>query len=311
MLGDGGAVVGIGDDAAVVELEHDRYLLATVDMLVEEVHFRPDWITGFDLGRRVLAVNLSDIAAMGGRPTFALASIAISPETPLRFVEDIYRGMRHQANLFGVGIIGGNTARTHGPITLDITLLGEVPKPDVLLRQGAIVGDVLAVTGFLGHAAASRLWAEEAIDLHEHDDLKVGQCLVPEPRLDAGQALAAGHLAHAMMDISDGLGSDIHRLADSSRVGSVIYEENLPISLATRRIADRLGQHPRDLALYGGEDYELLVALPEESLDRAKEALGSLPLHEVGTVLPRDQGVLLETTGGKREPLSPRGWQHF
>jgi thiamine-monophosphate kinase len=281
-------------------------------MLVEEVHFRSEWISGFDLGRRALAVSLSDIAAMGGRPTFALASIAISPETPLRFVEDIYRGMRHQADLYGVGVIGGNTARTHGPITLDITLLGEVPKPDVLLRQGAQVGDVLAVTGFLGDAAATRLWAHEPTDSHEHDhDAKFMQRLVPEPRVDAGRALAVGHLAHAVIDISDGLGSDMHRLADASRVGSVIYEENLPISLATRRIADRLGRDPRDLALYGGEDYELLVALPEESLDRAKEALGSLPLHEVGTVLPRDQGVLLETIAGKREPLLPRGWKHF
>jgi len=281
-------------------------------MLVEEVHFRPDWITGFELGERALAVNLSDIAAMGGRPTFALASIAISPDTPLRLVEDIFRGLRHQANLYGVGVVGGNTARTPGPMTLDITLLGEVPKPDVLLRRGAKVGDVLAVTGFLGDAAASRLWAERAIESPEHDDdIKVRRSLVPEPRVDAGQAVAAGHLAHAMMDISDGLGSDIHHLANASRVGSVIYEENLPVSLATRRIADRLGEHARDLALYGGEDYELLMALPEESLDRAKEVLGTLPLHEVGTVLPRDQGVLLETIGGKREPLAPRGWKHF
>ena len=281
-------------------------------MLVEEVHFRLQWITGFDLGRQALAVNLSDIAAMGGRPTFALASIAVSAETRLRFVEDVYRGMRHEANLYRVGIVGGNTARTRGPITLDVTLLGEVRKSDVLLRQGAEVGDVLAVTGFLGDAAAARFRAEKGIDSNDRDGTaRVRRNLVPEPRVDAGQALAAGHLVHAMMDISDGLGSDIHHLAEASRVGSVIYEENLPISLETRRVADRLGQAPRDLALYGGEDYELLVALPEESLDRAREALGSLPLHEVGTVLPRDQGVLLETIAGKREPLLPRGWKHF
>jgi len=117
ILGDGGAIVGIGDDAAVVEIGHERYLLATVDMLVEEVHFRPDWITGFELGERALAVNLSDIAAMGGGPPFALASIAISPDTPLRLVEDIFRCLRPQANPSGAGVEGGHTARTRGPLT--------------------------------------------------------------------------------------------------------------------------------------------------------------------------------------------------
>jgi thiamine-monophosphate kinase len=211
-----------------------------------------------------------------------------------------------------VGIIGGNTARTHGPITLDLTLLGEVPKPEVLLRRGAQVGDVVAVTGFLGDAAASRLRAEQGLNLDVDDgEIHVGQHLVPEPRVAAGIALSASHLAHALMDISDGLGSDIHHLADASQVGSVIYEQNLPISLATHHTADRLGRIPPDLALFGGEDYELLIALPEESLERARQALGSVPLHEVGTILRRDQGVLLETIGGKREPLLPRGWTHF
>jgi len=293
-----------------VDVGAGDYLLATVDMLVEDVHFRRDRPGAFEVGRRAVAVNVSDIAAMGGEPRFALTSIALPPALPLRWAEGLYRGIRHEADLLGVGVIGGNTARTSGPLTLDVTLLGRVAKPDLVRRSGARVGDVLAVTGTLGGATAARLLQERpggaASDLEESRRYSV-----PEPRVAAGRALASLHLAHAMLDISDGLASDVGHLAEASEVGAVIYEERLPISSPTRRIAQHLSDSPRDLALFGGEDYELLVALPEGAVEPARRALGQLPLTVVGHVLPQEQGVVLERGGGTREPLGAGGWRHF
>lgn len=312
IVGETGAVIGIGDDTAVVDLHTGDYLLATVDMLVEGVHFRRATIGAFELGRRALAITLSDIAAMGGSPSFALTSIAASPDTPLRFVEDLYRGIRFEGEGVGVGLIGGNTTRTAGPITLDVTLLGTVPRNEAVRRRGAQPGDALVVTGLLGEAAARRLLLDhphlmEAGDFTEF----LSRYAVPEPRISAGRDLAARHLAHAMLDISDGLASDLHHLTQASAVGAVIYEENLPISTTARSIAGLVGLNPSELALFGGEDYELLFAVAENAVDDARAAVGRLPLYVVGTVLAPEHGLLLERFGGAREPLPARGWTHF
>ena len=313
ILGDQDVLVGIGDDAAVIEQPgREQLLLATVDTLVEDVHFRRDETNAPDVGRRALAVNVSDIAAMGGKPTFALTSLAASPDLPLEFVDGVYRGIRQEAQRFGVRVIGGNVARTAGPMVLDVTLLGEVPRDEVVLRRGAEVGDVLAVTGFLGDAAALRLLLDHP-ELRAKDEFEEFRArhAVPEPRVEAGRAVASRGLVHAMIDLSDGLAGDLHQLAAASEVGAVIYEDRLPVSSAARHVAEMSGTSPHTLALFGGEDYELLVALPEEAVGPARTAVGQLPLSVIGTVLPHDQGVLIERFGGKREPLAPAGWTHF
>ena len=302
LLGPSRAVVGIGDDTAVIDLDGPEYLLATVDMLVEGVHFQAD-IDGLVLGRRAMAVNLSDIAAMGGAPIFALVSIALPSPTLLEFVDRLYLGLQEQGRRFGAEVVGGNVTSTPGPFAIDVVLVGRVPRDEVILREGAQPDDRLLVSGSLGGPAARRLLSgrESAVPPAEP----------PEPRIALARALATLHLAHAGIDLSDGLGSDLHHLAARSSVGAVLYEDRLPISSSTRRIAQELGTNATELALYGGEDYELLFAVPPDRINDAIEAAGGVPLHDVGRVLEPQEGVVLERADGTRAPLEPRGWTHF
>ena len=312
LVGDSAAVVGIGDDAAVLDLGGPDYVLATVDMMVEGVHFDLARRDPFLIGRRALAINVSDIAAMGGEPTFALVSLALSPSCPTSFVERMYEGLVHEAGRTRTGIVGGNVTKTSGPICIDVTVLGRVPRDEVVLRSGAQPGDLLAVTGTLGGAAARRLaragvanadpalseWADELPS-------------VPSPRVAPARALAAAHLPRAMLDLSDGLAGDIHHLCGASGVGARIYEDRLPISPQTNFIAAALDVAPLALALSGGEDYELLVALPPEALPAARQAVGDSVLTVVGEGVAAADQVMLVTQHGQQEALAPRGWTHF
>lgn len=312
IAGNTGSVVGIGDDAAVIDVGTDTYMLASVDMLVEDVHFLLEDVEPIELGRRSLAVNISDIAAMGGIPRFALTSVALRPEIAVSFLDDLYEGIRIEGKPFDVGLVGGNVARTAGPLTIDVTLLGEVPRDEVVLRKGAQIGDVLAVTGFLGdrggaHVLRERLGKQTDQQFEDHRKHHV----VPKPRVAAARSLAKAHLVHAMLDISDGLASDIGHLTQSSAVGAVVFEVKLPISVTTRRIAKALDVAPSELALYAGEDFELLMALPPDSVEEAKALLGRLPLRVIGEVLFQDQGIVIERAEGVREPLEAKGWAHF
>jgi len=303
--------VGIGDDAAVLDQEGADYLLATVDMLMEDVHFTGEAVAWFDLGRRAMAVNISDIAAMGGTPTAALTSLAARPDTPLQEIEDIYRGIRQEAEQFGASVVGGNITRTSGPMALDVALLGRVPKSEMILRSGAHVGDVLAVTGSLGDAAAARL-GFQASSLQDDEAFHTFRLrhAVPQPRVEAGRLLASSRLVHAMLDVSDGLGGDVQHLARASGVGAVIYSDRLPVSTTAQRVANSLEMDATSLALGGGEDYELLIALPEADVKQAQVQLGQIPLTVVGRVVPASSGCTLETDSG-REPLPVSGWRHF
>lgn len=301
ILGSSNAVVGIGDDTAVIDHPGGDYTLATVDMLVAGVHFHAE-VDGEAVGRHAMAVNISDVAAMGGTPEHALISLALPPTTPTSFIEALYRGLRQEAESVDVTIVGGNIARTSGELAVDVTLLGRVRKDEVVIRRGAIPGDILVVTGTLGVTAADRLRSMRT---------NTNWAWAVQPRLAMGQALASEHLAHAMIDLSDGLGSDIHHLCDASDVGAVIYNESLPISIRLRTVCRELDLDPHDLALTGGEDYELLVAMAETDLERARDLSGEVPLSVVGTVLAPEQGVTVERMGGRRVPLNRAGWRHF
>jgi thiamine-monophosphate kinase len=293
-------VVGIGDDCAVIDTPGSDYLLATVDMLVQGVHFLRDALPEV-VGRRSLAVNMSDIAAMGGRPTAALVSLALPSSTHEAWVDTLFRGIGAEAGQFGTAIAGGNLTRTDGPPCIDIAMLGTVPKAEVLLRRQAQVGDIVGVTGVLGAEAARRAVADETS----------GRAGVPTPRVTAGRQLASSRLVHAMMDISDGLAADLAHLAGASSVGAVVRADSVPVSVEARRAGERVGRDPLEFALFGGEDYELLFTVPEADWDRLVAAVEAVPLYQVGTILGEDQGLLLEQTGGAREVMAAGGWTHF
>jgi thiamine-monophosphate kinase len=296
LVGQPDAVIGIGDDTAVLDTGGPEYTLATVDMRVEGVHFTAD-ADRRSAGRWAMVSNISDIAAMGGSPAYALISLAVNPEIAIREIEQLYAGLIEEARRFGVCVVGGNVTRTSGPLCVDVTLLGHVPRNEVVLRRGAVPGDVLLVSGSLGGQAAARL-SGRTVD-------------PPTPQVHLGRRLAAARLVHAMIDLSDGLGSDVHHLAVCSGVGARLTEGMLPLGPGVAEIARELGMRPRDLALFGGEDYELLMAVAPQYVGAAMAASHPEALTAVGSIVAAEEGVSLETADGRREALLPGGWRHF
>jgi thiamine-monophosphate kinase len=288
-------LVPLGDDCAVLEIG-DKTWVAASDMLVSGHHFK-DWATPEDAGYKAVAVNASDVAAMGGTPRFVLASGgAPDPETALRCSQ----GVLEACERFGVYPLGGDTTRADA-LTLDVAILGELATQPVL-RSGASLGDLLAVTGELGASVAGLLALERGMTGPER---LIRRCLRPEPRLGAGR-VAAGLGASAMIDLSDGLASDVRRLCDQSGVGCMVDLDLLPVKGDTRELAESLQRDPEILAATGGEDYELLICAPGPVLDALAKNV-EVPLTLIGEITEGD--VVFERGDEQVEGLS--GWNHF
>lgn len=312
-------IKGIGDDAAVTVQSGKTSLLTTTDILVEGIHFSLEYSPPYHLGRKLLSISLSDIAAMGGEPVFFLVSVALSGECSLEFLEELYEGIKDCADEFGVSLIGGNTSASNGTAVLGSTVLGEVVLDEVVGRDGARPGDIIYVTGNLGEAALGLnvLKGPEGV-VRGRDILKgpyaeaVKRHLDPAPRVKAGRMLAVKKLATSMIDISDGLVIDIKRLASVSGVGAVVESHKLPLSKTLR---ERISKDPGEinLALAGGEDYELLFTSPPEKKE-AVSALArelALPITPIGKIFQKQRGVtVVDETGG---PVTParEGYEHF
>lgn len=307
-----GVILGIGDDAAVLDAGGD-WIVATCDAQVQGIHFQLDVTLPEAIGQKAMAVNLSDIAAMGARPRFALISLLVPPELPVTTLDGIYAGLRAMADRYGVAIVGGNVARSPARLVLDITLLGTVDERRVLRRDGARVGDAILVTGTLGAAAAGLLVQRDPA-LAVSDDVRqqvLAAQVAPVPRVAAGQWLVRHDVVSAL-DISDGLLADLHHLCVASRVGALIDPETLPIDPATRAVASAAGRDPHDLALAGGEDYELLFTVPEAlAAPIAAQLLAETGTRAtpIGTCLAGEP--LIQVPG--RDANLPRsyGWDHF
>ena len=289
-------LVPVGDDCAVLRLG-DRTWVAASDMLVSGHHFK-DWATPEDVGYKAVAVNVSDVAAMGGTPRFILASGgAPDPETTLRCM----RGVLEACELFGVYPLGGDTTRA-GALTVDVAILGELSAPPVL-RSGARPGDLLAVTGELGASAAGLLVLESRASGHER---LVRKHLRPEPRVGAGRDAARLGVG-AMIDLSDGISSDARHVCERSGVGCRVDLDLLPVAGDTRELVESLGRDPEVLAATGGEDYELLISAPEHALKALAENV-EVPVTRIGEVTSEPDIVFLRA-GMPVEGLS--GWDHF
>ena len=304
-----GVIVGIGDDAAVVELSERA--LATCDVQVEGVHFTREMCTPADIGWRALAVNLSDIAAMGGIPRYALVSLLLPPEMPVGILEGVYAGMAEIASQHGVAVVGGNISRTSGPLAIDVTLLGDGLR--ILRRGGARPHDGVWVTGSVGKAAAG-------LFLLRHPEMKVpgaealtGAYCRPVPRVGTGQALASAGTVTAMIDTSDGTASDLLHLVDASGVGVRLDLERLPVDRGVVAAARAAGRDPMAWALGGGEDYELLfTARPEfEASAASLTRTAGVPLTRIGEILRHEDGRWMTGRDGTRTRLVPAGWDHF
>ncbi len=282
----------IGDDAAVVRGKDGRILLYSSDMLVEGVHFLPEWHPPFKLGRKAMCSNVSDIAAMGGVAEYALVSIAVPENTELGWVKDLYRGIADT----GVPIIGGDTVRGK-EVVISISIIGSTDEEHLTTRSGAKVGDHVLVSGPLG---ASRAGLEVLKRGMEGYAEAVEKHLDPGCRSDIGHEVGA--IANSMIDISDGLASEIRHIAEMSGVGAELYAEEIPIHPSAVKVSEALGMDALRIALESGEEYELLFTVPEERLEEARK---------YGTVIGRivDGGVYL-VRDGKREDIG-KGWVQF
>lgn len=302
-------IVGIGDDAAVAMPPKGK-MVATVDTMVEGVHFDLTYTTAFELGHKALAVNLSDLAAMGATPLYALVSVGLPQSTTEHFVEELYRGIRELAKRFHVDIIGGNTVQSPSATVVDISLIGEASKA-YFTRTGAKAGDLIGVTGVLGSSAAG-LNCLKRLGRHNLDRFKplMTSHLLPEPRVKESLALLKTGAVTSMIDVSDGFARDLHHIAEQSKVGALIDEKSLPVSPLAVRAAELVTANARTWALFGGEDYELLFTFDAKKEAAVKKALGK-QFSLIGEVMPKKFGVKLRDRGGVVAPLEPRGWNHF
>lgn len=302
---------GIGDDAAV--LKPTRYpRLLTVDSLVEETHFDLRYTRPEDLGAKLIAINLSDIAAMGGVSEVALLSISLPRKLfHSGFLQKVYRGMRPLLKRSSTSVVGGNLTFSRGPTRLDCTLLGHLPGR-AMLRSNAKVGDVVAVTGVLGSSAGGQAvlqkWGRKFPPQWRR---LVMAHLQPSPPLNAGPMLAAK--AQSCIDISDGLSSELNHLARESRVGMRIDPRSIPLDPKLVLLASALGVSVWDWVLHGGEDYQLLFTLGERQFTGLQKRLraAGVAIARIGEVTPAHEGVRLDLPNGKTQRLPPGGWNHF
>ena len=285
-----GVVLGIGDDAAAIVSDPGLQTLITADMLVEGVHFDLSFTTPSELGRKSLAVNLSDIAAMGGKPRFALLSLAVPPGLSLEFLDAFMEGFISRAERYGVALIGGDTCASRAGFVVSVTLLGEQRPDRVIRRSGARPGDRVYVTGTLGDAALGL----ELLRRGERDGAAVNRHLDPLPRTEAGLALAEAGVPTAMIDVSDGLLADLGHILRQSGCGATLALDRLPLSA---EYLDRIGGMSQDrfaLALSGGEDYELLFTAPAEREMELLELFAPLALAvtPIGEICHRSRTYL-------------------
>ena len=309
-----GVVRGIGDDCAVYQSSPGRVLLLTTDMLVENVHFLRRSITPFQLGRKAVAVNLSDIAAMGGNPLVALISLGIPPDRAVEEIHELYRGMRDMCGRYEVSIVGGDTVASQEDLIINVCLIGEADEREVLYRSGARPGDRIYLTGVVGDSAAGlavlkgEITAPESLAAHflkAHNE--------PDPLIETGRTIAASHRASAMIDLSDGLAADLGHIGEQSGVGALLFENKIPLSRELKDLAGHADRTPLDFALSGGEDYVLLVTVPAKNTGEFEQACrqqNTTSLFQVGEI-QQDKGIRIKHEDGSVEELVHRGFDHF
>lgn len=307
-------LVGIGDDAAVLDLGGPELVVVTTDAMLEGRHFRLDWLTPAQVGWRAAAGALSDLAAMGAAPAAVFCTVGLPPEWPVEYAEALMAGIADATAAVG-GILAGGDVIAADCVLVDIMALGRVPRGQQLLRSSARPGQVLAVTGTLGGpAAAVAALLESGAQALSDDELALvrRRFTHPEPRVRVGRALAASGLVSAAIDISDGLVQDAGHIAERSGVRVVIESWRVPVTPGCERIAQRIGGDARTWALAGGEDFELLLVLDEADLAALSELTA---VQEVGlTVVGRVEGgagVVAVDEQGREIALPRGGWDHF
>ena len=306
---------GIGDDAAVIDM-NGKLLLLSTDLLVEGIHFDLTYTPLKHLGYKAAVVNFSDIAAMNGIPKQLTVSIAVSSRFTVEALEEIYHGIKLACEKYHVDIIGGDTSSSIKGMMLSLTVTGEGEKEKIVYRNGAKTGDLLCVTGDLGSAYLGLLLLEREKKVFQVNpgmqpelndyDYQIGRMLKPEARTDLYNIFhGAGILPTSMIDISDGLASEIRHLCKQSKVGCRLFEEKIPIDPQSRELAMEFKMIPSVVALSGGEDYELLFTISQNDYEKIKLING---ISIIGHMTNANEGINMITPDGKSVPITAQGW---
>jgi thiamine-monophosphate kinase len=312
-------VKGVGDDAAVLERNEEQFTLISTDMLVEGVHFNLMYMPFKHLGYKSVVVNLSDIIAMNGKPEHITVSLAVSNRFPVEALEELYDGIRMACNVYGVDLIGGDTTSSHSGLVISVTAVGVVDKTKVAYRSGAKPNDLVVVTGDLGAAYMGLQVLEREKEVFRTNpdiqpdldgfDYIIERQLKPEARKDVVDYLAElGVVPTSMIDVSDGLASEVLHLCKASGTGAMIYNAKLPIDSTTSTSAIDFNLDPVTCVLNGGEDYELLFTIDQLDFDKIK---GNPHMTVIGYITEADRGTYLVDSNDSLVQLRAQGWNHF
>ena len=307
-------IKGIGDDCAVIGPYEGKVFLITTDLLLESVHFILEKILPEHLGEKATAVNLSDIAAMGGNALHLFLSIAIPRSMRLETIHLIYRGIKTVCRRYKVNILGGDTSSSSEKLMINVTVIGEAPENEVLYRSGAKPGDAIYLSGTIGNSAAGlKLIKEELFAPDNLTSFLINAHNRPVPLLKIGRIIACSRLASAMIDLSDGLFSDLSHICEGSRVGARLIHNSLPLSEELKALSEINNFDPYKFALSGGEDYRLLITIPQKNIEPFQKLFKNhkpCPVYHVGEIT-KELGIKMIRVDGKEELLNDTGFNHF
>jgi len=312
-------VKSIGDDAAVIKTEENGIQFISTDLLMEGVHFDLAYTPLKHLGYKSVAVNVSDIAAMNGTPSHIVVGIALSNRFSVEAIEELYTGMKLACDAYSIDLVGGDTTSSRSGLGISVTVVGEGREEEVAYRSGAQINDLICVTGDLGAAfmGLQVLEREKQVYLANPEmqpelvgkDYIVQRQLRPEARIDVIKSLKSlGLKPNAMIDISDGLASELLHICKESKVGAYIYEDKLPIDPMTFDTAREFELDPLTIMLNGGEDYELLFTIAQADYDKVRN---HPDISVIGYIKSADEGVNIYTKGDHLVPVTAQGWNHF
>ena len=290
--------VGIGDDAAVLRYNKGSYLLFTTDSLIENIHFSLKYFKPEQIGMKAIEQNVSDIAAMGGIPRFALVSLALPKHIDAEFVDKLYNGINKKSKKYRISIVGGNITRSR-EVAVNAAMLGFAEKKCLALRNGAKIGDLVFCTGHVGESSVGLELLKRNKEGHS-----IKKHLEPESRLDLARKIVKIGIS-SMIDVSDGIAPEVRRICEESKVGAVIYADKMPISKGTISDSKRIKKNPLDFALYGGEDFELVFTANKNKLNQLKK----YDVNVIGKIVGKKCGIKL-IKGNKKMNLG-KGFEHF
>lgn len=302
---------GIGDDCAVMESPGSEVMLLATDVLVEGVHFTKGFISPENLGRKALAVNISDIAAMGGKPLYALLSLGAPKSIEIEYLDRLVSGMSSLANEYKIDLIGGDTSLSPESLIINVFMVGESSKDRIMYRSGAAAEQVIFVTGEVGSSAAGLDILKRALSIKKYGSL-TGAHVSPRPHLKEGEILSSSGFATSLIDISDGVIADLGHICKESKVGALIRESDLPISEECIQYCRINGLDATDFALYGGEDYVLMGTVPEHLYYKLRDSMnsGGCSLYPIGRT-KEETGIRLQNGDGVIKEIKPDGYDHF